>query len=148
MSQVFRSKQSLWKPSPLVSYFRPRHGDALNGAGRFTRLEKQVSVSVFEVVRGGECQQTSAPRYLGRKSWDNSGRDVAGRRPAAGGVGAAGKETKREAAGEASPLCRKSLFQTPLSLYSLSHLVFTNLFNDFINGVPERQSWNAMAMFL
>lgn len=37
----------------------------------FTRLEKGVSV-VFEVGWGGECQQTSAPHYLGCKSLYNS----------------------------------------------------------------------------
>ncbi len=35
-------------------------------------------VSVFEVARGGECQQTSAPRYLGCKSSGNRGRNMQG----------------------------------------------------------------------
>lgn len=36
---------------------------------------KGVSV-VFEVALGGECQQTSAPHYLGCKSSYNSGRNL------------------------------------------------------------------------
>lgn len=41
----------------------------------FYEVGKGVSV-IFEVVRGGECQQTSAPHYLGCKSLDNSGRNT------------------------------------------------------------------------
>lgn len=38
-------------------------------------LEKEVSV-IFKVVRGGKCQQTSPPRYLSCKLWDNSWRNM------------------------------------------------------------------------
>lgn len=100
----------------------------LFGAGNVNNLQLPAILAVNHGIIAGETLQDTGP--------------------AAGGVGAAGKETERDAAGEASPPCRKSLFQTPLSLCSSSHLVFTNLFKDFINGVPERQSWSAMAMFL
>lgn len=41
------------------------------------RSEKGVSV-VFEVASGRECQQTSAPRYLGCKSSGNSKESMQG----------------------------------------------------------------------